>query len=216
MRSIYLEELLHILECLIWLEENFSLKDHKFKSFQMVMVQTALGVMFLDRENVDHDTILKHLLEESKVLYLHVNDTDLAIDMLKTVKRLELTHESFQYSRTEVLIAKLYTQLKASIAWKEIRDELFFSLSLSYSSDRTRIMLNAIEFHFPRDHGLSDYPSTFNIEMKDYVSEIFLVTTEEITSAFWSIYCASSRCFLSIAKAKEQIKYSKKSWKTSC
>jgi hypothetical protein len=82
----------------------------------MVMVQTALGVMFLDRENVDHDTILKHLLEESKVLYLHVNDTDLAIDMLKTVKRLELTHESFQYSRTEVLIAKLYTQLKASIA----------------------------------------------------------------------------------------------------
>jgi hypothetical protein len=69
----------------------------------MVMVQTALGVMFLDRENVDHDTILKHLLEESKVLYLHVNDTDLAIDMLKTVKRLELTHESFQYSRRYLL-----------------------------------------------------------------------------------------------------------------
>ena len=84
----------------------------------MVMVQTALGVMFLDRENVDHDTILKHLLEESKVLHLHVNDMDLAVDMLKTVKRLELKHESFQYSRTrlEVLIAKLYTQLKTSIA----------------------------------------------------------------------------------------------------
>jgi len=45
-------------------------------------------------------------------------------------------------------------------------------------------MLNAIEFHFPRDHGLLDSPSIFNIEMKDYVSEIFLVTTEEITSAF--------------------------------
>jgi len=114
--DVSLKELFHILECLIRVEDKFSLKDNKSKSFKMVMAQLSLGVISLDKENVGLDVILKHLLEESKVLGLHVNDMDFAVDMLKTVKRLELKHESFQYSRTrlEVLLANLYVELKAA------------------------------------------------------------------------------------------------------
>ena len=216
--DVSLEELFYILECLIRVEDKFSLKDHRPKSFKLVVLQLILGVIFLHEENVDGDTILKHLLEESKLLDLYVDHSIyVAMDMLKTVKRLELKHESFQCARTrlEVLLANLYDELKAATTattWKEIRDELLFSLSLSYSSDRARIMLNAIEFHFPRDNGLSDkdYPSVSNSEMNDYVPETFLVTTEDISATFDSIYSDSYRYFLSTAQVKEQIQSSKK------
>jgi len=48
--------------------------------------------------------------------------------------------------------------------------------------------------------------------MKDYVSETFLVTTEEITSAYSNLTTAISRLYLfpSIAQVKEQIQSSKK------
>ncbi len=113
---VSLEELFHILECLIRVEVKFSLRDHRSKSHKLLVLQTALGVIFLVKENVDRDVILKHLLEESKLLDLYVDDMDLTIDMLKTVKRLELKHESFQHSRTrlEVLLANLYDELKAA------------------------------------------------------------------------------------------------------
>jgi hypothetical protein len=114
--SAYLEELLHILECIIPLDNKFSLKGHKSKCLKVVTFQLSIGVISLDTENVDHDIILKHLLDESKVLGLHANNMDFAVDMLKTVKRLELKHQSFQYSlhRLEVLLGDLCKELKAT------------------------------------------------------------------------------------------------------
>ena len=217
LHTMSLEELFHILECLIRVEDKFSLRDHRSKSYKMLVIQIALGVIFLDKENVDSKTILKHLLEESKLLDLYADNTDLIIDMLKTIKRLELKHDSFQHSRTrlEVLLANLYDQLKAATTWKEIRDELFFSLSLSYSSDRARIMLNAIEFHFPRDNGLSDkdYPSVSNCEMNDSIHGTRLVTTKDISSIFNGIDSDCNPYFPSAAQLKEQIQSSKKELK---
>jgi hypothetical protein len=114
----HLEELLHVLECLIRLEDKFSLKDNKSKSFDMVKDQITLAVILLHRENVGLDIILKHLLDESKLLNLHVNDMDLAMDMLKTVKKLEFKYVSLEASETglNVLLARLYNQLKAATA----------------------------------------------------------------------------------------------------
>ena len=71
--DVSLEELFYILECLIRVEDKFSLKDHRPKSFKLVVLQLILGVIFLHEENVDGDTILKHLLEESKLLDLYVD-----------------------------------------------------------------------------------------------------------------------------------------------
>ncbi len=111
---VSLEELFHILECLIRVEVKFSLRDHRSKSHKLLVLQTALGVIFLVKENVDRDVILKHLLEESKLLDLYVDDMDLTIDMLKTVKRLELTHESFQLLPLLSLTLRLLGMLRIS------------------------------------------------------------------------------------------------------
>lgn len=215
-------ELLNALECIVKLESKyFSHKDTQSTELPISNIINE-AICALDQESLSSNTILRHVLENSKVLGLTVPRIDFLIDMLRTVVRLELgctttleRMESLQViSDLEVLIKGIFLRLKSVIGSTKIRDEFVFSLSLLYPSDRARLLVHC--FRTEETLGVEDNVDSNKIKReKDLIKSNIknfvdapetLVTIESTKLDFLELYKTSSIHFDSIKRVNEEIK----------
>jgi hypothetical protein len=115
------------------------LSAHELRySFLSISRQIKEVLALLDRECIDKDAILKHILDSSKVLNSEASTIDFYMDLLKTIKVLLITNSvSIEHivlnQLVELEIFLLYTRLKAVIGADIIRYELLFSADLRLS-----------------------------------------------------------------------------------
>jgi len=215
-------ELLNALECIVRLESKYlSYKDTQSTELPISNIINE-AICTLDQESLSSNTILRHVLENSKVLGLTVPRVDFLIDMLRTVVKLELqyittlkgTESSQVISDLESLITGTYTRLKSVIGSSKIRDEFMFSLSLLYPSDKARSLVD----YFRTEESFSvesnvDFnrikreKDSIKSNIKNFIdAPEILVTSENTKLEFLDLYKASSIYFDSIKKVNEEIK----------
>jgi len=135
------------------------LSAHELKyTFLSILRQIKEVLALLDRECIDKDAILKHILDSSKVLNSEASTIDFYMDLLKTIKVLLITN-SLSTERVvlnqlvELEIFLLYSRLKAVIGADIIRDELLFSADLRlnmYPSLKRKALVHIIENSFSK------------------------------------------------------------------
>jgi len=215
-------ELLNALECIVRLESKyFSHKDTQSTELPISNIINE-AICALDQESLSSNTILRHVLENSKVLGLTVPRIDFLIDMLRTVVKLELqyittlkgTESSQVISDLESLITETYTRLKSVIGSSKIRDEFIFSLSLLYPSDKARSL---VDYFRTEESSSVESNADFNrikrekdsikSNIKNFVdAPETLVTIESTKLDFLDLYKTSSIHFDSLNKVNKDIK----------
>jgi hypothetical protein len=211
-------ELLNALECIVKLESKyFSHKDTQSTELPISNIINE-AICALDQENLSSNTILRHVLENSKVLGLTVPRIDFLIDMLRTVVKLELkyittlkgTESSQVISDLELLITGTYTRLKSVIGSSKIRDEFIFSLSLLYPSDKARSLVDYFrtEDSFSVDlNKIKREKDSIKSNIKNFIDAPEILVTSETTELdFLDLYKTSCIHFDSIKKVNEEIK----------
>ena len=146
-------DLVAVLQCIVLLESKyFSHKDIEHTEF-LASIIIYESICVLDKENISYKTMLKHILDDSKVLGLTVSHMDFLIDVLKTIIKLEVKFItegrdfSYRINDLESLITKTYARLKSVMGSRKIRDEFLFSLNLLYPFDKARMLVD----HFRTD-----------------------------------------------------------------
>jgi len=166
------------------------LSAHELKyTFLSILRQIKEVLALLDRECIDKDAILKHILDSSKVLNSEASTIDFYMDLLKTIKVLLITN-SVSIERVvlnqlvELEIFLLYSRLKAVIGADIIRDELLFSADLRlnmYPSFKRKAFVHIIERSFSKV-----YPDYFAFKDRkpkiDGSDKVFIeIKSEEIS-----------------------------------
>lgn len=215
-------ELLNALECIVKLESKyFSYKDTQSTELPISNIINE-AICALDQESLSSKTILRHVLENSKVLGLTVPRIDFLIDMLRTVVKLELkyittlkgTESSQVISDLESFITETYTRLKSVIGSSKIRDEFIFSLSLLYPSDKARSLVDYFRteesFSVESNADLNKIKrekDSIKSNIKNFIdAPEILVTSESTELDFLDLYKTSCIHFDSIKKVNDEIK----------
>jgi hypothetical protein len=215
-------ELLNALECIVKLESKyFSHKDTQSTELPISNIINE-AICALDQESLSSNTILRHVLENSKVLGLTVPRIDFLIDMLRTVVKLELkyittlkgTESSQVISDLESFITGTYTRLKSVIGSSKIRDEFIFSLSLLYPSDKARSLVDYFRtkesFSVESNADLNKIKrekDSIKSNIKNFIdAPEMLVTCESTELDFLDFYKTSCIHFDSIKKVNQEIK----------
>jgi len=185
----YHDYLMDIFHSLVQLDASH-LSAHELKyTFFSILRQIKEVLALLDRECIDKDAILKHILDSSKVLNSEASTIDFYMDLLKTIKVLLITN-SVSIERVvlnqlvELEIFLLYSRLKAVIGADIIRDELLFSADLRlnrYPSLKRKALVHIIENSFP-----NVYPDYFTFKDRkpkiDGSDKVFIeIKSEEIS-----------------------------------
>jgi len=213
-------ELVTVLQCIVLLESKyFSHKDIEHTEFlASIIIYESLCV--LDKENISYKTMLKHILDDSKVLGLTVSHIDFLIDVLKTIIKLEVKFItegrdfSYRINDLESLITKTYARLKSVMGSRKIRDEFLSSLNLLYPFDKARMLVD----HFRADQ-LSDAEGNTDLDRTKKEKEKIKsniknfteapersVTLESTKLEFFRLYDEASVKFHSIQKVNLDIK----------
>ena len=227
-------ELLDVLQRVVLLERKYlSYKDTMCTEY-IVTERIERGISALDREVFSDKSILIHILKNSKVLNLKVSDMDFLIDMAKTVTILELKYFtagipirlSYPIEELEKVILRTYLRLKSVIGLKKIREELTFSLSLLYSPDKAKLLVDhfgtndlfdAAGDYLPcNKHGdripndpdkVDDKIELIRQNMKNPIdAPEYWVTAESTTFRFSRIYKNASYLFDSIDPVNKEIR----------
>lgn len=213
-------DLVAVLQCIVLLESKyFSHKDIEHTEFlASIIIYESIGV--LDKENISYKTMLKHILDDSKVLGLTVSHMDFLIDVLKTIIKLEVKFItegrdfSYRINDLESLITKTYARLKSVMGSRKIREEFLFSLNLLYTFDKARMLVD----HFRADQlfdaeGNTDLDRTKKekAEIKSNIKNFTeaperSVTVESTKLEFFRLYDEASVKFYSIQKVNLDIK----------
>jgi len=215
-------EYLDALECIVRLESKYlSYKDTQSTEL-LISNRIHAAICLLDKESFGPNSIVRRILEDSKVLGLTVSRVEFLIDMLRTLVQLEFAFtttlertESLEViSDLESLIKGTYTRLKSVIGSTKIRDEFVFSLSLLYPSHKARSLVDC--FRAEETLGVEDNVDSNKIKReKDLIKSNIknfvdapetLVTTESTKLDFLGLYQTSSIHFDSLNKVNKDIK----------
>lgn len=211
-------DLVAVLQCIVLLESKyFSHKDIEHTEF-LASIIIYESICVLDKENISYKTMLKHILDDSKVLGLTVSHMEFLIDVLKTLIKLEVKFItegrdfSYRINDLESLITKTYIRLKSVMGSRKIRDEFLFSLNLLYPFDKARALVDCF-----RTDELSDADTDVDKikREKDRIKSNIKnfteapersVTLESTKLEFFRIYDEASVKFYSIQKVNLDIK----------
>jgi hypothetical protein len=215
-------EYLDALECIVRLESKYlSYKDTQSTEL-LISNRIQVAICILDKESFGPNSILRHILADSKVLGLTVSRVEFLIDMLRTLVQLEVaftttlerTESSKVITDLESLITGTYARLKSVIGSTKIRDEFVFSLSLSYLSHKARSLVDCFRTEEtlvvegnPDSNKIKREKELIKSNIKNFVdAPEILVTFESTKLDFLELYNTSSIHFDSIKKVNEEIR----------
>ena len=190
---------------LIQLDSTHFSADELNYSFKLMLEQIKEGLALLDREGVGYDTLLRSVLQSSKVLNGEVNSIEFHMDILKCIRKLLIKHMVLNIEHTAVTwriemdIAYLYTRLQSVIGREAVRQYLLVSPELSlnaYSIGIRKQLVGIVEdgmlFSYNNSKGLNRTRPTIlpSIREKGPSEHLIanLVTVETTSSAFSNIF----------------------------
>ena len=190
---------------LIQLDSTHLSGDELNYSFKILLEQIKEGLALLDREGVGYDTLLRSVLESSKVLNGEVNSIEFHMDILKCIRKLLIKHMVLNIEHTAVTrwiemdIAYLYTRLQSVIGREAVRQYLLVSPELSlnaYSIGLREQLVGIVEdgvlFSYNNSKGLNRTRPTILPSIREKGSSEHLianlVTVETTSSAFSNIF----------------------------